>query len=70
MQQSPSSFLDFACIVCHHTLHQADSILECPHCQGKAHRVHFLEWLKVKGRCPACQAILDVRDLITYPPNS
>jgi len=68
-QEPPSLFLEIQCIVCHNTLHQADVILECPHCQGKAHRVHFLEWLKVKGTCPACRTQLDSRELVKYPPN-
>ncbi|MDO8057039.1 MAG: hypothetical protein Q6361_09285 [Candidatus Hermodarchaeota archaeon] len=68
-EQLPSPFLEFSCIVCHQTLHQADSILECPHCHGKAHRVHFLEWLKVKGTCPACRATLDSHDLKPFQPK-
>ena len=69
-EHPPSPILEFTCMVCHHTLHQADAILECPHCQGKAHRVHFLEWLKVKGTCPACRTTLDARELKLYQPNT
>jgi len=52
------------CMVCHHPIEFADSVLICPHCQGQAHRVHFLEYLKVKGSCPNCQADLDEFELI------
>ena len=69
-EELPSQFLEFHCMVCHHTLHQADAIFECPHCQGKAHRVHFLEWLKVKGTCPSCRAQLDSREIIKYQPDT
>jgi Zn finger protein HypA/HybF involved in hydrogenase expression len=63
--QQPSLVpLQFSCIVCHHNLHAADSILQCPECEGRAHRVHFLEYLKVKGKCPQCHAELDKHKLL------
>ncbi|MFX0168655.1 MAG: hypothetical protein ACFE89_04765 [Candidatus Hodarchaeota archaeon] len=64
-QHPPSTYLQFLCIVCHHNLQNTDQILECPHCEGKAHRIHFLEYLKVKGRCPSCLAELDPHQLIS-----
>jgi hypothetical protein len=59
------------CMVCQHPLRFTDSSLQCPYCQGLAHRVHFLEYLKVKGTCPNCHADLDEHELIpTMNPSS
>lgn len=52
------------CMVCHHPIEFVDSVLLCPHCKGQAHRIHFLEFLKVKGTCPHCQSDLDEHELI------
>jgi hypothetical protein len=56
------------CMVCHLPLQFDDDVLLCPHCKGQAHRIHILEYLKVKGKCPNCQADLDEHELI--PKNS
>lgn len=42
------------CMVCHSPVLKKDDVITCPHCGGVAHRVHMLEWLHVKGTCPAC----------------
>lgn len=52
------------CMVCLLPIEFADAVLVCPHCEGQAHRVHILEYLKVKGSCPNCQADLDEFELI------
>ena len=52
------------CMVCDNAILSADSALQCPHCEGRAHRVHFLEYLKVKGKCPHCGIQLDARNLV------
>ncbi|MFX1404336.1 MAG: zinc-ribbon domain-containing protein [Promethearchaeota archaeon] len=52
------------CMVCNRAIGSTDATLQCPHCEGRAHRVHFLEYLKVKGKCPHCNADLDPPDLI------
>ena len=52
------------CMVCHLPIEFADSVLICPYCEGQAHRIHILEYLKVKGSCPNCQADLDEFELI------
>jgi hypothetical protein len=52
------------CMVCLLPIEFADAVLVCPHCKGQAHRVHILEYLKVKGSCPNCQADLDEFELI------
>lgn len=63
-QTSRSFSPQHLCMVCNHALGVTDSILECPHCGGKAHRSHLLEYLKVKGKCPRCQAFIDNHDLL------
>jgi hypothetical protein len=57
------------CSVCHHTIEYGESVLSCPHCKAKAHRVHILEYLKVKGTCPNCQADLDEYELFKPDVN-
>jgi hypothetical protein len=52
------------CMVCNRALGSTDLILQCPKCEGRAHRIHFLEYLKVKGKCPHCNTDLDPPDLI------
>ncbi len=52
------------CIVCSAPVIEIDSILVCPNCKGRAHRIHFLEYLKIKGVCPNCHVDLDSHDLI------
>lgn len=52
------------CSVCHHSIEFGESILICPHCNSQAHRAHILEYLKVKGVCPNCQADLDEYELL------
>jgi phage FluMu protein Com len=42
------------CIVCRRILRETDETLSCPHCRGLAHRDDMLEWLHIKGSCPAC----------------
>jgi phage FluMu protein Com/ribosomal protein L32 len=62
--QVPSSGPQHLCMVCNSAMDSSDSVLQCPHCDGKAHRIHFLEYLKVKGVCPHCQTPLDPHELI------
>lgn len=52
------------CSVCQHSIKYGESILICPHCNCQAHRVHILEYLKVKGTCPNCQEDLDEHELL------
>jgi Zn finger protein HypA/HybF involved in hydrogenase expression len=60
---TPSNGLEQLCMVCNSPLSSTDAILQCPHCGGRAHRIHLLEYLKVKGKCPHCQTDLDPEDL-------
>lgn len=47
------------CMICNLTLKGNEVVLRCPHCGSGAHRVHFLEWLHVKGVCPVCGSHID-----------
>jgi hypothetical protein len=51
------------CMICGRAFEQSDLLIWCPHCGGIAHRVHLLEWLHVKGTCPACGEHLDEQEL-------
>ncbi len=55
------------CIICSMPITHIDSTLSCPHCEGTAHRIHFLEYLKVKASCPNCQNTLDAHELVENP---
>ncbi len=59
-----TSGLQHLCMVCNRAIGSTDATLQCPHCEGKAHRVHLLEYLKVKGKCPHCNIDLDPPDLL------
>jgi hypothetical protein len=51
------------CMVCKRGLRKDDDMLLCPQCGGIAHRAELLEWLHVKGSCPACGQRLDEKQL-------
>lgn len=42
------------CMICKLPFKEGNLLAWCPHCGAPAHRVHMLEWLHVKGTCPAC----------------
>lgn len=46
------------CIICKSSIYSSDDILECPACEGKAHKSELLEWIKIKGYCPKCGLLL------------
>jgi len=49
------------CIICHLSINSSDEIVQCPNCGVKAHKSHFLEWLKIKGRCPFCKSKIQIK---------
>lgn len=51
------------CIVCNRFLGKG-KITKCPYCSGLAHRDHLLEYVKVKGQCPACGKELKIHELV------
>ena len=44
-----------SCMICVQEIEVGASLLTCPHCGGKAHRTHLVEWVKTKGNCPMCR---------------
>jgi len=58
------SVTDRKCIVCNLNFKLGDPILRCPHCGNIAHKVHLLEWLHVKDRCPVCSQRIDDKELV------
>ena len=51
------------CIVCRRNINKGDKYVTCPHCGKYAHYSHFIEFVKVRGVCPSCNAALKVDDL-------
>jgi hypothetical protein len=51
------------CLVCDLELHSSDVLAWCPHCSNAFHKVHVLEWIKIRKCCPACQERLDKKEL-------
>ena len=48
------------CSVCGKDIEIFDEISGCPICQAKAHRVHLLDWIKMKHSCPICKKSLNI----------
>jgi predicted RNA-binding Zn-ribbon protein involved in translation (DUF1610 family) len=57
------------CIVCSYPIKPGEAALACPHCGARAHRSHFLEWIKIKRTCPKCQQPLEPSDLEKQRPS-
>ncbi|WXG44425.1 MAG: hypothetical protein WED04_10385 [Promethearchaeati archaeon SRVP18_Atabeyarchaeia-1] len=51
------------CMVCGFSLLDTDQIAHCPHCGSAAHRVHLLEWIHVRGKCPVCSRHLNEQEI-------
>ncbi|NHJ86416.1 MAG: hypothetical protein FK734_13210 [Asgard group archaeon] len=51
------------CSVCKLPITFGAETSQCPSCENIAHREHLLEWTKVKGSCPICQAPLKTVDI-------
>lgn len=45
----------FRCAVCGRPLEATDPVSQCPHCEAMAHQDHLLDWIRLKGNCPACR---------------
>lgn len=58
-----SSELPQICIVCRMAIGPRDEVKWCPHCGRSAHRNELLEWLHVKGHCPACGEHINEKEL-------
>jgi hypothetical protein len=51
------------CMVCGLVIHDSDQVAYCIHCGNAAHRLHLLQWIHVKGRCPMCEQNLNEEDI-------
>ncbi len=51
------------CSVCKLAIYSSESVIECPTCHHKAHQLHLLEWIKIRGFCPNCEAHFNKYDL-------
>lgn len=54
------------CIVCNQKIVSGQKVFLCPHCEGKAHKNHLLEWQKSFGFCPKCKNELRTIDLDSW----
>jgi uncharacterized paraquat-inducible protein A len=52
-----------SCMVCGLAIQDSDQVVYCIHCGNVAHRLHLLEWIHVKGRCPICDRRLNEGDI-------
>ena len=50
------------CIVSHLPIYERDEQVSCPKCSKLAHKLYFLEWIKIKGYCPNCGSKLTIMD--------
>ncbi|NVM03056.1 MAG: hypothetical protein HWN67_12010 [Candidatus Helarchaeota archaeon] len=48
------------CKICSKLIKLDDILVICPYCGEKFHREEFLEWLKIKARCPNCKSEMDL----------
>ena len=51
------------CIVCDLVIEENDDFITCPRCSALAHKLHLLEWIKIKGYCPNCNNPIKQIDL-------
>ena len=49
------------CPVCNKPILPDQSTISCPNCHVVAHKEDYLEYLKLKGECPACAAKLTLK---------
>lgn len=48
------------CSVCNLSISSSEEALACPICNNPAHPSHLKEWVKIKGFCPRCEAIIKI----------
>ena len=49
------------CPICKAIMSAKDAIIACPACNVRAHKDHFLEYLKIHGTCPKCNKRLTMK---------
>ncbi len=57
-----------SCPICKSGISAKDQTIRCPSCNVKAHKDHFLEYLKIHGTCPKCGKRLSMKQK-TPPPS-
>jgi len=48
------------CTVCGKNIEIFDEVTGCPICEAKAHKGHFIDWVRMKHACPVCKKSLNV----------
>jgi len=48
------------CAVCGKNIEIFDEVAGCPLCEVKAHKEHFIDWVRMKHSCPVCKKSLNV----------
>ncbi|TXT66505.1 MAG: hypothetical protein BAJALOKI1v1_280003 [Promethearchaeota archaeon] len=48
------------CAVCEKKIEIYDEVKSCPICGARAHKDHFLEWIRMKANCPVCKKALNI----------
>lgn len=45
------------CMICYGDITTVSSsqLAQCPHCKRNFHDIHWIEWVKKKGKCPVCK---------------
>ncbi|MFX1295620.1 MAG: hypothetical protein ACFFD2_12315 [Promethearchaeota archaeon] len=49
------------CPICKSEISTRDDVISCPACSAKAHKSHFLEYIKIHGTCPKCGKRLSMK---------
>lgn len=57
MDSSEEQLKSIKCMICNKEL----TYIACPYCGKLAHKIGFLEWLKVKNICPICRLPIKIR---------
>jgi len=58
------------CVVCKLPISFEDEVGACSYCESKAHLVHFQEWVKTQGKCPACLRELPLEGIVVLSKSS
>ncbi|MHA1798843.1 MAG: hypothetical protein ACTSVY_10405 [Candidatus Helarchaeota archaeon] len=53
--------IPLSCPVCNGPISAKQDTISCPNCKTVAHKDHFLEYLRVNGKCPKCGATLNIK---------
>ncbi|MFX0139549.1 MAG: hypothetical protein ACFFDN_38260 [Candidatus Hodarchaeota archaeon] len=48
------------CLICKRYIKNEKEIAKCPFCNQEFHKTEFLEWIKIKASCAACEKQIDL----------